>query len=184
MFRNLFILLFLCTSSAAFGADLNCTIDKELSKENFMKLKQFREPAAKVCLKCEGKDCEMKVWSKDQAGDAAICKLLFCTAKKVSRGFKLPDGIEKGRSKVSFDYFISENGKIKGIDVTSASGKMNKRQAYKYLVSFSKRTFFEPLVIDGINYRISNLSGEVTASIGKPKDMDKYNAADSKLWTN
>jgi hypothetical protein len=61
---------------------------------------------------------------------------------------------------------------------------MNGRDAYKYLTKFVRKTSFEPLIIDGKTYQISNLSAEVIANIGIRNDKDKYNSADSKLWTN
>ena len=111
-------------------------------------------------------------------------RLLFCTATSVSRSFKSPDGVKKGRTKIKFNYDISEDGRVKGLRVKSTSGKMNDRQAYKYLKSFSRKTNFEPLVIDGKKYGIMNLTAEVVANIGIRADINKYNAADSKLWTN
>ena len=182
--KSLLALSLLLFASLSFSVDLNCSIDKELSKDHFQKLIQLREQASKVCLKCVGKECEMKSWEKEQAGDATVCRLLFCTATSVSRSFKSPDGVKKGRTKIKFNYDISEDGRVKGLRVKSTSGKMNDRQAYKYLKSFSRKTNFEPLVIDGKKYGIMNLTAEVVANIGIRADINKYNAADSKLWTN
>ena len=85
---------------------------------------------------------------------------------------------------IYFNYNINEQGKIKGLSIKSTSGKMNDRQAYKYLKSFTKKISYEPLVISGEVYQISNLSAEVIANIGGKNDLNKYNSADSKLWTN
>lgn len=182
--KSLLILSFFLFSSLSLGMDLNCSIDKELSNDNFQKLKQFRQQASSICLNCAGKECEMKSWQKEQAGDATVCKLLFCTATKVSRSFKRPDGAKKGRTKIKFNYNISEEGQIKDIRVKSTSGKMNDRQAYKYLQSFVRKTTFEPLVIDDKEYKLTNLMSEIVVNIGGTQDLNKYNAADSKLWTN
>jgi len=182
--KGLLALSLLIFTGLSFSADLNCSIDKELSKDHFQKLIQLREQASKVCLKCVGKECEMKSWEKEQAGDATVCRLLFCTATSVSRSFKSPDGVKKGRTKIKFSYDISEDGRVKGLRVKSTSGKMNDRQAYKYIKSFAKKISYEPLVISGEAYQISNLSAEVVANIGGKQDINKYNAADSKLWTN
>ena len=182
--KSLLALSLLLFTSLSFSVDLNCSIDKELSKDHFQKLIQLRQQASAVCLKCVGKECEMKSWKKEQAGDATVCRLLFCTATSVSRSFKSPDGVKKGRTKIKFNYDISEEGRIKGLRILSTSGKMNDRQAYKYLKSFSRKTRFEPLVIDGKEYGITNLTAEVVANIGIRADINKYNAADSKLWTN
>jgi|TARA_B110000240_G_scaffold42795_1_gene48091 hypothetical protein len=182
--KSLLALSLLLFASLSFSVDLNCSIDKELSKDHFQKLIQLRQQASAACLKCVGKECEMKSWKKEQAGDATVCRLLFCTATSVSRSFKSPDGVKKGRTKIKFNYDISEEGRIKGLRILSTSGKMNDRQAYKYLQSFSRKTSFEPLVIDGKQYGITNLTAEVVANIGIRADINKYNAADSKLWTN
>ena len=181
--KYLVLLSLFMFSGLALGVDLNCSIDKQLSQDNFLKMKQFREQASSVCLKCEGKECEMKSWKKEQAGDAVICRLLFCTATNV-RPSRLIEGLSKGRTKIYFNYNINEEGKIKGVNIKSTSGKMNDRQAYKYITSFAKKISYEPLVISGEAYQISNLSAEVVANIGGKQDINKYNAADSKLWTN
>jgi len=185
MFKKyLSLFIFLAFSNLSFSSTLNCSIDKELNEDDFTKIKQYRGQALNVCLTCNGKECTMKSWTKEQAGDAGICRLLFCTAKSVSRGFKLPEGLEKGRSKIYFNYNISDKGKVKGIEINKVSGKMNGRDAYKYLTKFVRKTSFEPLIVDGKTYQISNLSAEVIANIGARNDKDKYNSADSKLWTN
>ena len=131
--KSLLALSLLLFTSLSFSVDLNCSIDKELSKDHFQKLIQLRQQASAACLKCVGKEREMKSWKKEQAGDATVCRLLFCTATSVSRSFKSPDGVKKGRTKIKFNYDISEEGRIKGLRILSTSGKMNDRQAYKYL---------------------------------------------------
>ena len=70
--KSLLTLSLLVFSGLSFSADLNCSIDKELSKDHFQKLIQLRQQASKVCLKCVGKECEMKSWGKEQAGDATV----------------------------------------------------------------------------------------------------------------
>ena len=61
--KGLLALSLLIFTGLSFSADLNCSIDKELSKDHFQKLIQLREQASKVCLKCVGKECEMKyIW--------------------------------------------------------------------------------------------------------------------------
>ena len=184
--KSLLTLSLLLFTSLSFSVDLNCYIDKELSKDNFQKLIQSRQNASavSVCLKCAGKKCEMNSLKKEQTTEAVVCRMLFCTATSVSRDFKRPDGVKKGRTKIKFNYDISEDGRIEGLKIKETYGKMNNRQAYKYLRSFSRKTKFEPLVIDGKEYGITNLNAEIVANIGIRADINKYNAADSKLWTN
>ena len=75
-------------------------------------------------------------------------------------------------------------GKIKGVEITSVKGVMNQRQAYKYVTSFAKRTSFEPLIIEGKNYQLLSLSGQIIAIIGNPDDINKYQANDTGIWRN
>ena len=183
--KKFFLLFFLLTSSSLLlGADSLCFIDKELNKDTANKLKEVRSQTHSICLNCSGDSCTLKSWPTEKLNDAAICKLLFCTPLRVSRVFKLPDGAENGKSLISFDYFITDKGKIKGIDITNVKGSMNDRQAYKYLTSFAKKTSFEPLKIDGRNYQLSNLSGQVIAVVGSPDDVNKYQANDTGIWRN
>ena len=183
--KKSFLLFFLLTSSSLLlGADSLCYIDKELNKDTANKLKEVRSQTHSICLNCSGDSCTLKSWPTEKSNDAAICKLLFCTPSRVSRVFKLPEGAENGKSLISFDYFITDKGKIKGIDITNVKGSMNDRQAYKYLTSFAKKTSFEPLKIDGRNYQLSNLSGQVIAVVGSPDDVNKYQANDTGIWRN
>ena len=185
MAKKFFLLVFLLTSSSLLlGADSLCYIDKELNKDTANKLKEVRSQTHSICLNCSGDSCTLKSWPTEKSNDAAICKLLFCTPSRVSRVFKLPEGAENGKSLISFDYFITDKGKIKGVDVTNVKGGMNERQAYKYLTSFAKKTSFEPLKIDGKNYQLLSLSGQVIAIIGSPDDINKYQANDTGVWRN
>ena len=185
VWKKLFLLVSVLTSSSLLlGADSLCYIDKELNKDTANKLKEVRSQTHSICLNCSGDSCTLKSWPTEKSNDAAICKLLFCTPSRVSRVFKLPEGAENGKSLISFDYFITDKGKIKGIDITNVKGSMNDRQAYKYLTSFAKKTSFEPLKIDGRNYQLSNLSGQVIAVVGSPDDVNKYQANDTGIWRN
>jgi hypothetical protein len=126
----------------------------------------------------------MKLWSSEKAGDAEVCKLLFCRPSHVPRGIKFPEGLKTGYSLINFDYSISTKGKIKGVEITSVKGTMNGRQAYKYVTSFVKRTSFEPLIIEGKNYQLLSLSGQIIAIIGNTDDINKYQANDTGIWRN
>ena len=96
----------------------------------------------------------------------------------------MPEGAKKGKSLITFDYFINEKGKVKGVDIVKVKGRMNERQAYKYITSFVKKTSFEPLVIEGKKYQISNLNGQVIAEVGTSGDINKYQANDQGIWRN
>ena len=183
--KKLFLLVaVLIISSLLLGFDSFCSIDKELNKDTAKKLKEVRSQTHSICLNCSGNSCTLKSWPTEKSNDAAVCKLLFCTPSRVSRVFKLPEGAENGKSLISFDYFITTKGKIKGVDVTNVKGSMNERQAYKYLTSFAKKTSLEPLIIEGKNYQLLSLSGQVIAIIGSQDDINKYQANDTGIWRN
>ena len=185
MRKKLFLLVFVLASPSLFlGSDSMCTIDKELSKDIANKVKELRNQTISICLNCTDNSCTLKSWPTEKSNDASICKLLFCTPSYVSRVFKSPEGAKKGKSLISFDYFINDKGRIKGVDITNVKGSMNDRQAYKYVTSFTKKTSFEPLTIEGKKYQISNLSGQVIAVVGRPEDINKYQANDQGLWRN
>ena len=185
MGKKLFLLgsLFIC-SNLVFGADLICSIDKELNKDTAKNLQKIRSQTHSICLNCSGDACTMKPWPSEKSGDAQVCKVVFCTPSHVSRVFKKPEGAKSGKSLINFDYFISTQGKIKGVDITSVKGSLNARQAYKYVTSFAKRTGFEPLTVEGKQYQILGLHGQVIAFIGSPEDMDKYREANPGIWRN
>ena len=162
--KKFFLLVSVLTSSSLLlGFDSFCSIDKELNKDTAKKLKEVRSQTHSICLNCSGDSC---------------------TPSRVSRVFKLPEGAKNGKSLISFDYFITPKGKIKGVDVTNVKGSMNERQAYKYLTSFAKKTSFEPLIIEGKNYQLLSLSGQVIAVIGSQDDINKYQANDTGIWRN
>ncbi len=182
--KVLLLVLVLAGSGHIFGSDSICSIDKQLDKEVIQNLKKFRSQYHSTCLNCSADSCALKAWPSEKSGDAAVCKILFCSPTYVSRVFKMPEGAKKGKSLITFDYFINEKGKVKGVDIVKVKGSMNERQAYKYITSFVKKTSFEPLVIEGKNYLISNLNGQVIAEVGTPDDINKYQANDQGIWRN
>jgi len=183
--EKLFLMaLFLLGSSFIIGSEAFCSIDKQLDKEVVSNLQKFRSQYHATCLNCSGDSCNLKSWPSEKSGDAAVCKILFCSPSYVSRVFKLPEGAKKGKSLISFSYFINNKGKLSGVDITEVKGSMNERQAYKYVTSFAKKTSFEPLIIEGKKYQISSLNGKVVAVIGRPDDIDKYQANNQGIWRN
>jgi hypothetical protein len=183
--KKLFLLISVLTcSSLLLGSGLVCSIDKVVHKDIAKDLQKIRSQNHSICLECSGDSCTMKLWSSEKAGDAEVCKLLFCRPSHVPRGIKFPEGLKTGYSLINFDYSISTKGKIKGVEITSVKGTMNGRQAYKYVTSFAKRTSFEPLIIEGKNYQLLSLSGQIIAIIGNTDDINKYQANDTGIWRN
>ena len=183
--KKLFLLISVLTCpSLLLGSGLVCSIDKVVHKDIAKDLQKIRSQNHSICLECSGDSCTMKLWSSEKADDAEVCKLLFCRPSHVPRGIKFPEGLKTGYSLINFDYSISTKGKIKGVEITSVKGTMNGRQAYKYVTSFAKRTSFEPLIIEGKNYQLLSLSGQIIAIIGNPDDINKYQANDTGIWRN
>ena len=183
--KKLFLLISVLTcSSLLLGSGLVCSIDKVVHKDIAKDLQKIRSQNHSICLECSGDSCTMKLWSSEKAGDAEVCKLLFCRPSHVPRGIKFPEGLKTGYSLINFDYSISTKGKIKGVEITSVKGTMNGRQAYRYVTSFAKRTSFEPLIIEGKNYQLLSLSGQIIAIIGNTDDINKYQANDTGIWRN
>ena len=94
--------------------DLNCSIDKELSNDNFQKLKQFRQQASSICLNCVGKECEMKSWQKEQAGDATVCvNYFFVLLPKCLAALKGPMEQKKEEQRLNLTTTFQKKGKSK-----------------------------------------------------------------------
>jgi len=161
-----------------------CSINQELNKDTASKLKQARSQTIPTCLNCSKDSCELKEWPKDKKGDETICKILYCTPSYVSKFFKKPDNVKSGKTKIGFTYSINVKGKIKDISVTSSEGVMNKRESYKYLQSFTAKTKFQPLLVDGKLTKIAAIQGEHIAYTGKYEDIDKTMPVNQGIWRN
>jgi len=160
-----------------------CSINQELPKDFVSKLENYRSQYLQTCLNCIGGSCEMKSWPDEQAGNAKVCKSLYCTPVYVSRVFKKPEGAKSGKTKINFNYIVNGKGKIKDLDITESKGAMNSRESYKYLKSFTKKTEYKPLIVNGSPASIE-LKGEHIAFTGKYEDPDKTMPARSDTWRN
>ena len=160
-----------------------CMINQELNKDTLSKLDKYRPQTLQTCLDCNEGSCTMKAWPKEKKADAAVCKLLFCTPTYVSKVFKKPEGAKSGKTTINFTYIVNNEGKIKNLDITEAKGAMNARESYKYLQSFTKKTKYKPLIVNGVPTSIS-LIGEHIAYTGKYEDPDKTMPARSSTWRN
>ena len=61
---------------------------------------------------------------------------------------------------------------------------MNVRESYKYLQSFTSKTKFEPLSVDGKKIGIEQIQGEHIALTGKYEDVDKTMPVNQGIWRN
>ena len=161
-----------------------CSINQELNKDTASKLTDFRDQTSSTCLTCSSNVCQLKTWPEEKKGDEAVCKLLFCTPSYVSKYFEKPDNVKSGKTKIKFSYTINSKGKIKEIQVSSAKGAMNVRESYKYLQSFTSKTKFEPLSVDGKKIGIEQIQCEHIALTGKYEDVDKTMPVNQGIWRN
>ena len=182
MFRKLLLTVFVCFS-LSLASNPICSINQELNKDTLSKLDKYRPQYLQTCMNCNDGTCEMKTWPAGKEADAAICKLLYCTPAYVSKVFKKPEGAKSGKTKINFTYIVNDEGKIKNLDITESRGAMNSRESYKYLQSFTKKTQYKPLIVNGTPTSIS-LKGEHIAYTGKYEDPDKTMPARSNTWRN
>ena len=61
---------------------------------------------------------------------------------------------------------------------------MNIRESYKYLQSFTSKTQFEPLLMEGKEIAINDIQGEHIAFTGKYEDIDKTMPVNQGIWRN
>ena len=146
------IIVFSSLGLSLSGAPI-CAINQELNKDTANQLNEFRQQTIETCLACANNSCKLKPWPEEKKGDAAVCKLLFCTPSYVSKFFEKPDNVKPGKTRIKFSYSINPKGKIKDIEVSSAKGAMNAREkmigqsiGYRYdvnlLPDYSKLTPF------------------------------------------
>ena len=179
--KVIFTLFIFCSFSLA--SNPICSINQELNKDTLSKLDKYRPQTLQTCLECNEGTCTMKAWPAEKKADAAICKLLFCTPAYVSKVFKKPEGAKSGKTTINFAYIINGEGKIRNLDIIESKGAMNSRESYKYLQSFTKKTQYKPLIVNGVPSSIS-LKGEHIAYTGDYQDPDKTMPARSSTWRN
>ena len=171
--KKYFVVIFLGIFALSVSSSPICNINQELNKDTATKLSEFRNQTYSTCLTCSDNSCQLKTWPEEKKGDETVCKLLFCTPSYVSKFFEKPDDVKAGKTRIKFTYSINSKGKIKGINVISAKGAMNKRESYKYLQSFTSKTQFDPLLVNGTISKIEDIQGEHIAFTGKYADMEK-----------
>ena len=86
--------------------------------------------------------------------------------KKVVGHDEIPVGLTPGRSKIQFTYNINTKGKVRGVEIKSVKGTMNRREAYGWVSSVTGRTVFLPLVVNNETFEIINLSATMNAVVG------------------
>ncbi len=182
MFKRIIVSIFLIISFSIASNPI-CPINEELPRDFVSKLDNYRSQYLQTCMNCNDGKCDMKTWPVEQEGNSDVCKKLFCTPVYVSRSFEKPEGAKSGKTIINFTYIVNSKGKIKNLDILESNGVMNARKSYKYLQSFTKKTQYKPLIIDGVATSIA-LQGKHIAFTGKYEDPDKNMPARSSTWRN
>ena len=168
-------LLILCLSISFIGyaqlikADdlesaMSCDHKVSMSDDLLSKVVKHRDSAFEICLSCTKGDCLMKAWPEEGRANEAICQRLFCTPKKVSKGFEVPADTPRGKSSFSYTYSISKKGRLTDINILSVDGAYKRTDALKFLKSLTKKTQYEPLVYDNKKYKITNLASSMAVN--------------------
>ena len=169
-------LLILCLSISFIGyaqfikADdlesaMSCDHKVSMSDDLLSKVVKHRDSAFEICLSCTKGDCLMKAWPEEGRANETICQRLFCTPKKVSKGFEVPADTPRGKSSFSYTYSISKKGRLTDINILSVDGAYKRTDALKYLKSLTKKTQYEPLVYDNKKYQITNLTSSMSVNM-------------------
>ena len=136
---------------------MSCDHKVSMSDDLLNKVLKHRDSAFTTCLSCTKGDCAMKTWPEEGRANETICQRLFCTPKKVNRGYEVPADTPRGKSTFSYTYSISKKGRLTDINILSVDGAYKRADALKFLKSLTKKTQYEPLVYDNKKYKITNL---------------------------
>lgn len=151
-------------SSTAY-ADLPTSCPTQvLQKSQIASVLERRTTTFKHCLECNGQSCQLKRWAAGGQQFAQMCKVLFCTPTKIPKSATTPLDAEQD-GEFRFTYTIGKNGRIENIQVADISGGITPRQALKLAKSTYKRRRYEPIVVDGVEYELSNLVGHMRLSV-------------------
>ena len=127
-----------------------------IKKSEVKSVVERRQTTFKHCLACSGTSCELKDWPKEGKDFAAACKLLFCTPTKLPKKSLLPQEVNR-QGGVFFTYGISKKGRIQDVELTDIIGDVEESMARKLIKAFFERRRYEPIVIDGVAYELTNL---------------------------
>ena len=163
----LFISLFSYAGSTAANevSLMSCDHKVAMSSDLLTKVIKHRDSAFQTCLTCNKGDCSMKAWTEENQNNEMICKRLFCTPKKVNKGYEVPADTPRGKSSFTYSYSISKKGRLSEINVLSVEGAYKRKDAYKFLRSLTKKTQYEPLTHENKKYKITNLTSSMSVNM-------------------
>jgi len=144
---------------------MSCDHKVAMSGDLLSKVIKHRDSAFQTCLTCNKGDCAMKTWTAENQNNEMICKRLFCTPKKVSKGYEVPADTPRGKSSFTYSYSISKKGRLDEINILSVEGSYKRKDALKFLKSLTKRTEYEPLTHENKKYKVTNLTSSMTVNM-------------------
>ena len=133
---------------------------EKLSNDSIKKVKEMRLKAANHCLECETTACKLKKWDASNKTNQTICNRLFCKPTKTSKTlFASNENYGLGITQVKFSYSINSSGRIEDVVLKEVRGEMDRKRALVYLKDNLKLLRYEPIVINGESYSLTDLQG-------------------------
>ncbi len=136
----------------------------ELKAEVVPALLHQRPGMIDVCLVCsrEERRCSPRSLPRQQKETQQLCRSLFSTPIRVTTMFATSSMARKFLdASISFD--ISVEGRVENIVIHDLEG-WNQRQARELIRDGARRVRFEPLLVDGVTFAITNLEAHYTLS--------------------
>ncbi len=136
----------------------------ELKAEVVPGLLHERPRMMDVCLVCsrEERRCSLRTLPRQQKDTQQLCRSLFSTPVRVTTMFAT-SSMERKFLDASISYDISVEGRVENIVIHELEG-WNPRQARQLLRDGARRVRFEPLLVDGVAFAITNLEAHYTLS--------------------
>ena len=133
---------------------------EKLPNNSINKVKEMRLKAANHCLECGTTVCKLKKWDASNKTNQTICNRLFCKPTKTNKTlFASNENYGFGITQVKFSYSINSSGRIEDVVLKEVRGEMDRKRALVYLKDNLKLLRYEPIVIDGESYSLTDLQG-------------------------
>ena len=151
-----FISLALCFPAFAW-ADTQCG-GAQLRKEQIAMVKERRAATIKHCLSCTDNRCFMDAANLPKELQT-MCRVLFCTPRKNPKLSVVPTASHNGN--FHYKYAIGTNGRVKDIQMLSATGKTDDKRALELVENLLERRKYIPIKVDGEAYELHGLEGQL-----------------------
>jgi hypothetical protein len=135
-----------------------------IQKNQLDSIIERRAKTFKHCLVCAGDSCQLKKWPASGVDFMRMCKVLFCTPKKLPGSAILPEAANQDGS-FHFAYTIGKDGRVQDIKITEISGGITPKTALKLANSSYKRRKYEPIIVNGKSYELTNLTDSIRLTV-------------------